>query len=350
LRPTVEEVEELGRMRILFIGGTGLISTACSAEVLNVGHELWLLNRGTSKLPTLVSRERVMTADATDERQLRAALVERDFDVVVQWVCYLPDHLAQDLRVFSDVGQYVFISSASVYEKPPSHWLITESTPTVNPFWQYSRDKIACENLLRRAHNENGFPATIVRPSHTYGPSQIPVAVNAWQKPYTVIDRMRRGSRIIVPGDGTSIWTLTHNSDFAKGLIGLFGRNEAIGEEFHITSDESLSWNQIYELVGAAAGVVPNILHVPTEAIVASDPEEAGSLWGDKSHCAVFDNSKLRALVPDFRATVPLSKGLRESVAWFDADAGRQEVDHAANLRWDRLAAVYEEALGKAAG
>jgi len=337
-------------MRILFIGGTGLISTACSAETVAAGHELWLLNRGRSKLPTLVGTDRVLTADATDEQRLRAALGGRDFDVVVQWVCYLPGHLEQDLRVFSGAGQYVFISSASVYEKPPSHWLITESTPTVNPFWQYSRDKIACEELLRRAHAETGFPATIVRPSHTYGPSQIPVAVNAWQKPFTVIDRMRRGSRIIVPGDGTSIWTLTHNSDFAKGLVGLLGRREAVGEEFHITSDESLSWNQIHALVGEAAGVEPNILHVPTDGIVASDAEEEGSLWGDKSHSAVFDNSKRRALVPDFKATVPFSKGVRESVAWFDADAGRREVDHEANLRWDRLARVYEEALIKAAG
>jgi len=237
-----------------------------------------------------------------------------------------------------------------VYEKPPSHWLITEATPTVNPFWQYSLDKIACEEVLKRAQRESGFPATIVRPSLTYGPSQIPVVIGSWQKPYTIVDRMRRGATIIVPGDGTSIWTLTHNSDFAKGLVGLFGHPGAIGEDFHITSEESLTWNQIYALVGRAAGVEPNILHVPSDGIIASDAEEEGNLWGDKAYSTVFDNAKLRNLVPDFKATVPFSAGIQETVAWFDADPGRQEIDAAANERWDRLARVYGEALLRAAG
>jgi nucleoside-diphosphate-sugar epimerase len=325
-------------MRILFIGGTGLISTACSSATVSAGHELWLLNRGRSLLPTAVAKDRVLTADATDEAQVRAALEGREFDVVVQWVGYLPGHVEQDVRIFAAAGQYVFISSASVYEKPPSHWLITEATPTVNPFWQYSLDKIACEEVLKRAQRESGFPATIVRPSLTYGPSQIPVVIGSWQKPYTIVDRMRRGATIIVPGDGTSIWTLTHNSDFAKGLVGLFGHPGAIGEDFHITSEESLTWNQIYALVGRAAGVEPNILHVPSDGIIASDAEEEGNLWGDKAYSTVFDNAKLRNLVPDFKATVPF------------ADPGRQEIDAAANERWDRLARVYGEALLRAAG
>ena len=312
------------------------------------GHELWLLNRGRSKLPTVVSPERVLTADAYDESQVVSAVGGRDFDVVVQWVGYLPSQVAQDVRVFSSTRQYVFISSASAYEKPPSSWLITESTPTVNPFWQYSRDKIACEDLLRRAHVETGFPMTIVRPSLTYGPSQIPIALNSWQKPYTVIDRMRRGAKVIVPGDGTSIWTITHNRDFAKGLIGLFGHPRAIGEDFHITSDESLTWNQIHSIAAGAAGVEPNLLHIPTDGIVAADPEQEGSLWGDKSQSAVFDNSKLRSLVPDFKATVAFSIGAAESVAWFDEDASRREIDHEANALWDRLALVYEQALLRA--
>jgi nucleoside-diphosphate-sugar epimerase len=337
-------------MRILFIGGTGLISTACSSATVSAGHELWLLNRGRSLLPTAVARDRVLTADATDEAQVRAALEGREFDVVVQWVGYLPGHVEQDVRIFAAAGQYVFISSASVYEKPPSHWLITEATPTVNPFWQYSLDKIACEEVLKRAQRESGFPATIVRPSLTYGPSQIPVVIGSWQKPYTIVDRMRRGATIIVPGDGTSIWTLTHNSDFAKGLVGLFGHPGAIGEDFHITSEESLTWNQIYALVGRAAGVEPNILHVPSDGIIASDAEEEGNLWGDKAYSTVFDNAKLRNLVPDFKATVPFSAGIQETVAWFDADPGRQEIDAAANERWDRLARVYGEALLRAAG
>ena len=337
-------------MRILFIGGTGLISTACSSATVSAGHELWLLNRGRSLLPTAVAKDRVLTADATDEAQVRAALEGREFDVVVQWVGYLPGHVEQDVRIFAAAGQYVFISSASVYEKPPSHWLITEATPTVNPFWQYSLDKIACEEVLKRAQRDSGFPATIVRPSLTYGPSQIPVVIGSWQKPYTIVDRMRRGATIIVPGDGTSIWTLTHNSDFAKGLVGLFGHPGAIGEDFHITSEESLTWNQIYALVGRAAGVEPNILHVPSDGIIASDAEEEGNLWGDKAYSTVFDNAKLRNLVPDFKATVPFSAGIQETVAWFDADPGRQEIDAAANERWDRLARVYGEALLRAAG
>jgi nucleoside-diphosphate-sugar epimerase len=335
-------------MRILFIGGTGLISTACSAASVAAGHDLWLLNRGQSRLATLVDPDHVLRADATDEAQLIAALDGRSFDVVVQWIGYLPSHVEADIRVFAGVGQYVFISSASIYEKPPSSWKITEATPLVNPFWQYSRDKIACEEVLRTSYEETGFPATIVRPSHTYGPSLVPVALNSSRRPYTVIDRMRRGAKVIVPGDGTSIWTLTHNTDFAKGLIGLFGQAGAIGEDFHITSDESLSWNQIHALVGEAAGVVPEIIHVPTEAIIASDPSEEGSLWGDKSHCAVFDNAKLRSLVPEYEATVPLAAGVRESVAWLDAEESRRQIDDEANARWDRLVLVYEEALRRA--
>lgn len=336
-------------MRVLFVGGTGLISTACASAVLAAGHDLWLLNRGRSRLPTVVAPERVLIADATDEGQVRAALAGRRFDVVVQWVGYRPSHVAQDVRTFASSKQYVYISSTSVYQKPPLHWLLTEATPLANPYWGYARDKIASEELLRTAHVERGFPLTIVRPSLTYGLSQIPVVVGSWARPYTIVDRMRRGAPIIVPGDGTSLWTLTHNSDFAQGLLGLFGHPEAIGEDFHITSDEVLTWNQIYLLVGAAAGVEPRILHVPTEAIVASNPEDVGTLWGDKAYSTVFDNSKVRRLVPDYQATVPFADGIRETVAWFDADVTRQGVDDTANDRWDRLARLYQEALARAA-
>lgn len=336
-------------MRILFIGGTGLISSACSLASIDAGHELWLLNRGQSKLPTNVPKERVLRADATDEAQITAALSGHRFDVVVQWVGYLPDHIARDVKTFADVGQYVFISSASVYEKPPSHWMITEQTPTVNPHWRYARDKIACEGVLRRAYGETGFPSTIVRPSLTYGPSQIPVSIGSWTKPYTLIDRMRRGAKIIVPGDGTSIWTITHASDFAKGLLGLFGNKKALGEDFHITSDEALTWNQIYGYVGEAAGVEPHILHVPSDGIVASDPEQKGNLFGDKCYSTVFDNAKLRRFVPGFKATVPFSEGIRATIAWFEEDSGRQEIDDEANEHWDHLASVYEEALVRVA-
>lgn len=336
-------------MRILFVGGTGLISSACSLATQQAGHDLWLLNRGQSKLKLIVSEERIIIADATNSEQLRLALKGATWDVVVQWVGFQPDHIADDVETFADVGQYVYVSSASVYQKPPSSWLITERTPTVNPFWEYSRQKIACEQLLQRAHNESGFPVTVVRPSLTYGVSQIPVAIGSWEKPFTLVDRMRRRAKILVPGDGTAIWTLTDNSDFAKGLIGLFGQQSAIGEDFHITSDEALSWNQIYTLVGEAAGVEPDILHIPSDAIVAADSTQLGSLWGDKSNSAVFDNTKLRSIVPDFAATMSFADGVRETVAWFDADPSRQAIDDTANALWDRLAAIYTEALRESA-
>jgi nucleoside-diphosphate-sugar epimerase len=335
-------------MRVLFIGGTGLISSACVLAAQRAGHDLWLVNRGQSRLPPAVSEERIIIADATNAAQLRHALKGARWDVVVQFVGFRPDHVADDIKTFADVGQYVFISSTSVYEKPPPNWLITERTPTVNPFWDYSNQKIACERVLRQANQERGFPVTIVRPSLTYGDSQIPVAIGSWVRPFTLVERMRRRAKILVPGDGTSIWTLTHNSDFAMGLIGLFGQQQAIGEDFHITSDEALSWNQIYALVGEAAGVEPDILHIPSDAVVAADPSQLGTLWGDKSFSTVFDNSKLRSIVPDFAATTRFADGIRETVAWFDADPSRQAIDDAANVLWDRLGAIYTEALREA--
>jgi nucleoside-diphosphate-sugar epimerase len=333
-------------MRVLFIGGTGLISSGCIAATEAAGHELWLLNRGhSSLLPANIPRERTITADATDPQALREALRGHEFDTVVQWVGFKPEHVEKDVETFASAGQYVFISSASVYQKPSSHWLITEQTPLSNPVWVYAQEKIACETVLREAHAATGFPMTIVRPSHTYGPSQIPILIGSWDKPFTIIDRMRRGGNIIVTGDGTSLWTLTHNTDFAKGLVGLFGQPAAIGEDFHITSDEALEWNQVYELLGEAAGVELDILHVPSEAIVAAEPEQLGSLFGDKIHSSVFDNSKLRSVVPDFQATVPFSEGIKETIAWFDADPSRQAIDHTANELWDRIVSVYADAL-----
>ena len=336
-------------MKILFIGGTGIISSACVTAALEAGHEVSTLNRGLSRLPSQVSEERTFIADASNELQVREALGNRHFDVVIQWTAYRPSQVELDVRLYSDVGQYVFISSASAYEKPPAHWLITESTPLKNPFWQYSSDKIACEEFLVRAHHATGFPMTIIRPSLTYGLSQIPVCIGSWAKPFTIIDRMRRGAKILVPGDGTSIWTITHNSDFARGLMPLLGRSEAIGEDFHITSDEALTWNQIYRLVGEAAGVEPDLLHVPSDGFIAADPEQLGNLWGYKAHSTVFDNSKLRGLAPAFTAVVPFADGIRETVDWFDSDLSRQDVDGPANVAWDRLATIYMEALAQAA-
>jgi nucleoside-diphosphate-sugar epimerase len=332
-------------MDILFIGGTGIISTACVTAALEAGHDVSVLNRGRSTLPNQVGEARTFIADASKEPEVREALGSRRFDAVIQWTAYVPEQVELDVRLFADAGQYVFISSASAYDKPPAHWLITESTPLRNAFWQYSRDKIACEEVLQSAHHSTGFPMTIIRPSLTYGYSQIPLAIGSWEKPYTVVDRMRRGAKILVPGDGTSIWTITHSSDLARGLIPLLGHSRAIGEDFHITSDEALTWNQIYSLVGKAAGIEPDILHVPSDGMVAADPDLLGTLWGDKINSSVFDNSKLRSLVPDFEAVVPFEVGIRDTLAWFDADPSRQLIDETANRLWDRVASVYSDAL-----
>lgn len=332
-------------MRVLFIGGTGLISSACSPAVLAAGHELWLLNRGHSPLPP-PDGAHVLVADARDEQAVTEAVGGQDWDAVVQWLAYTPDHVRQDLRVFSGrVGQYVFISSASAYQKPPAHWLITESTPLENPFWDYSRDKIACEQLLRQ---QSEVAWTVVRPSLTYGPSQIPVVVGSWDKPFTIIDRMRRGAPVIVPGDGTSLWTITHNTDFARGFVGLLGNPGALSEAFHITSDEALTWNQIYQSVADSAGAQCQFVHVPSDGLIAADEGALGNLWGDKAHSTLFDNSKIRSLVPSFRAEVTFAEGIRDSVTWFDADPTRQAVDQAANELWDRICEIYSGALASA--
>lgn len=334
-------------MRVLFLGGTGTISSGCTPVVLEAGHELWHLNRGRSHLPT-PPQVHSLQADVRDKQQVSRVIGDQTWDVVVQWLAFTPEHVLQDLEVFAGrTAQYIFISSASVYQKPPPCWLITEETPADNPFWQYSRDKVACERLLAA---QSELPWTVIRPSHTYGPSQIPIAIGSWHRPYTIVDRMRRGAAVLVPGDGTSVWTLTHHSDFAQGFVGLLGHPDAIGEVFHITSEEALSWNQIYELVASAAGTSPKLLHVPTDALRWQDAEEWSSLWGDKSHCAVFDNSKVRRLVPNFRPRVPFAEGVRRSVEWFDADPRRRQVDHEAERIWDHIAAIYTSALDAARG
>ncbi|MCD6417037.1 MAG: SDR family oxidoreductase [Planctomycetes bacterium] len=337
-------------MKVLFIGGTGLISSACTALAVERGHEMCLLNRGRTRNVPIPEGVSVVRADARDKESVRNAIKGREFDVVVDWIAYVPEHVEQDIELFrGKVGQYIFISSASAYQKPPGDYLITESTPLVNPHWQYSRDKAACEERLLAERRENGFPFTIVRPSHTYGPGQIPVAVGRWEKPWTIVDRMRRGKQVIVPGDGTSLWTVTHNTDFAKGFVGLLGHQQAIGQAFHITSDEALTWDQIYQAIGWAAGVEPDIIHIPSDFIIAFCPWEEGTLLGDKAVSSVFDNSKIKRFVPDFVATTRFIDGVRQSVEWFDADPARCVIDEVANSQWDKIIEVYLSALDQAA-
>jgi len=333
-------------MKALFIGGTGLISSACSELAVARGMDLTILNRSISANHPIPAGASTLMADVHADQEKLARLMDgRHFDVVVDWIAFNAEDIERDIRLFSGkTEQFVFISSASAYQKPPAHYLITEQTMLENRFWQYSRDKIACEERLMEEYRKNGFPVTIIRPSLTYGLSQIPMIMGSWRNPYTIVDRIKRGQKVIIPGDGTSLWVLTWNGDFAKGLLGLFGRQDAIGEAFHITSDEVLTWNQIYEELGRAIGIAPKVVHIPSDLIAAYDDHAVGSLIGDKANSAVFDNSKIKRYVPDFSCEVPWADGLRRALAWFEADAARQEIDTVSNQLWDRIIAGYEKA------
>lgn len=326
----------MASLSILFIGGTGIISSACAARALEAGHDLTVLTRGRTSLRPLPEGARVLRADVRDVDAARSALGGREYDVVVDFVAYTPDHVRADIELFAGrVDQYVFISSASAYQKPPERLPIVESTPLRNPYWAYSRDKIACEEVLVAAYRDSGFPATIVRPSHTYDRTSVPLT-GGW----TAVDRMRRGLPVVVHGDGTSLWTLTHHTDFAKAFVGLLGRPQAIGDSFHITSDEVLTWNQIYAAMASAAGVEPRLVHVASETIAAAEPRLAGPLLGDKAHSVIFDNTKVKALVPDYVATVPFSQGAREIVEWYDAHPEHKVVDERTDALFDKLVAA----------
>jgi len=329
-------------MRVLFIGGTGIISTACSELAVARGIDLTLLTRGQRKTAIPEGAKTLHV----DIHQAAEALRGEKFDAVVDFIAFTPADIERDIALFRDrTQQFIFISSASAYQKPATHYRITESTPLANPFWDYSRNKIACEERLMQAYRDEGFPVTIVRPSLTYGDTQITLAVNSWEKSYTAVDRMRKGKPVIVPGDGSSLWVITHNSDFAKGLVGLLGHRQAIGHAFHITSDEVMSWDQYYRLVAEAAGVEPKLVHLPSDFIAACIPDALGGLLGDKAVSVVFDNTKIKRFVPDYSATTPFWKGIRRTIAWFDADPARRAVDDAANQRWDKLLDGYERGL-----
>jgi nucleoside-diphosphate-sugar epimerase len=332
-------------MKVLFVGGTGNISTAAARLAIERGIELTILTRGTRKTSMLGAR--TVQASIENEAAVFGALGAAKFDAVVDWIAYKPADIERDLRLFRGrTAQYVFISSASCYKKPPDHYIATENTPLSNPYSDYSQQKIACEERLLEAYAD-GFPITIVRPSLTYGDTSIPLPTNsAIPFSYTIVNRMRLGKKVVIPGDGTSLWVLTHNSDFSKGLIGLLGNPAAIGEAYHITSDEVLTWNQIYAEVAAAAGVGGNFVHIASDLISAWIPEKMGSLLGDKSHSVVFDNSKIKSTVQDCMATVPFAEGIRRTIAWFDSDKANRIVDANGDARWDALVAGYES-LGR---
>jgi nucleoside-diphosphate-sugar epimerase len=324
-------------MRVLFIGGSGVISSACSRLAVERGIDLVVLNRGQTRLRPLPGAATVLHGDIRDPVSVREVLGRAEFDAVVDWVAYTPEHVRADIELLRGrTGQYVFISSASAYQTPPARQPVVESTPLRNPFLRYSRDKIACEDVLVAAYRDEGFPATIVRPSHTYDQTHSPLR-GGW----TAIARMRAGRPVVVHGDGTSLWTLTHHADFARGFVPLLGQPRTIGEAYHITSDDVLTWNQIAGALAAAAGASADIVHVPSEVIAAADPDWGAALLGDLAHSMIFDNAKVRTVVPGFRPVIGFEQGAREIVAWHDEDPARQRVDPSVHEVMDKLAAAY---------
>jgi nucleoside-diphosphate-sugar epimerase len=325
-------------MKVLFIGGTGNLSTDCTLRALAKGMEVWHLNRGRRPVPAGVA---ALAADVRDEAAAARALGGGRFDAVVDFVAFTRAHIEEDIRLFRDrTAQFVFISSASAYRKPPLHHVITESTPLANPYWKYSRDKIECERALEEEAAARGFPYTIVRPSHTYGSTWMPNAFSS--SDFTVPRRMLDGRRVVVHGDGQSLWTLTHARDFAVGLVGLLGNAAAMGEAVQVTGDEALTWDAIHATIAEALGAKPRIVHIPSDFIAAVDPERGAHFLGDKTYSAIFDCSKLKRLVPEFRSTIPFGEGMRESAAWFMADPSRQVVDPALDATIDRILAAWD--------
>jgi nucleoside-diphosphate-sugar epimerase len=320
------------KMRVLFVGGTGIISSACSRVAVEAGIELSHLRRGQTGRP-VPSGIQVLAGDIRDEGSARAALGSLRFDVVVDFIAFTPEHIARDIELFRDrTGQYVFISSASAYQTPPLRLPVTESTPLDNPFWEYSRNKIACEEALLAAYRRERFPFTVVRPSHTYDRTLLPCHGG-----YTVIHRMRQGKPVVVHGDGTSLWTLTHHEDFARAFVPLLGNARTIGDTFHITSDEWLTWDQIHHLLAQAAGTTARLVHLPSEVIARYDREWGDSLLGDKTHSMIFDNRKVKRLVPGWAARIPFARGAEEIMAYYDGEPARRVVDPAFDATMARL-------------
>jgi nucleoside-diphosphate-sugar epimerase len=329
----------MAKLRVLFIGGTGVISSACSRVAVERGIDLFVLNRGRSTDRPLPPGATTLQADVREPRSVRQEIKDLHFDAVVDWVAFTPDQVRTDIELFSGrTGQYVFISSASAYQTPPARVPVTESTPLRNPFWAYSRGKIACEDLLVAAYREQGFPATIVRPSHTYDQTTVP-----FDGRWTVLGRMLAGKPVIVHGDGTSLWTLTHHEDFARAFVPLLAHPRTVGEAIQITSDDVLTWNQIAEALAAALGVSARVVHVPSDAIAAADPDWGAGLLGDKAHSMIFDNAKVRGLVPGWRAVIPFEQGAREIADWYRADPARQVTDARLDAVMDKLAAAWSQ-------
>lgn len=335
-------------MKILMIGGTGNISIAVTDLLIKHGHELYLYCLGNGlKREKEIAGAVFKYGDINDEEAVVHFLEDHTFDVVVDWTVMLPEELERDIRLFTGkTAQYILISSASCYQHPPKHYIATEETPLENRFWEYSRNKIACEIRLMTEYQKNGFPATIVRPSLTFGDSIVPYVLTSWNYPWTLIERMKKGKRIIVPGDGTSLWTITHNTDFAKGIAGLMGNKDAVGEPFHITSDEVLTWEDIAMQMAEVIGVALNPVHISSEFIVKFMPDQVGNLFGDKNTSAVFDNSKLKKYVPGFKASMTFKEGFQRTYDYLKAHPELQVVDEAYEKQLDRVIAAFDHGMG----
>jgi len=328
------------------IGGTGTISTAISRQLLESSeHELYLINRGgrNDVLPTNVN---IIQGDINDEAAIAEKLAGMKFDAVCDFIAFVPAQLERDYRLFNgNTRQFVFISSASAYQKPLSNYLINEGTPLANPYWEYSRNKIACEDYLMKMYRENGFPVTIVRPSHTYDERAVPMGVHGKNGSWQVIKRMMEGKQVIIHGDGTSLWTMTHNSDFARAFIGLLGNVHAIGEAVQITSDESVTWNQIFFSIAAHLGVEFKPYYVPSDFLAAvSDYDLEGGLIGDKANTVVFDNSKLHRLVPGFDAKIRFDQGVAMTLDYVLSHKECQIDDPEFDAWCDKVIAAMENA------
>ena len=321
-------------MKVLFIGGSGIISSACTDLAVAKGIELYHLNRGiSSSIRPVPGQVKQIIANVRNFNEVMVEIQNLSFDVVVDWISFLPEHLENNLKLFKGKAkQYLFISSASAYQTPPLELPVSEETPLNNPFWQYSRDKIACELYLKQNAAQYGMNYTIVRPSHTYDKTLLPVDGG-----YTIVDRMLNGKPVVVFGDGTSVWTLTHHKDFAIGLVGLLGNEKAFDDIFHITSDEWITWNRIYQLLGNAFGVEPKIVHIPSEIIAKYLPEFGDGLLGDKMHSMIFDNSKIKAVVPEFACLIKFEKGVKDIADWFTSLAANKNIDANLNLVFDQM-------------
>lgn len=328
-------------MKVLFIGGTGNISTPSSRLALARGVDLYLLNRGKSKVH--IKGAKTIIGDINKPEEL-TELKTHQWDVVVNWIAFTPKDIERDINLFKGrTKQYIFISSASCYQTPLSYPVITESTPLCNNLWDYSQDKIRCEDRLQRAYREEGFPVTVVRPSLTYD-TVIPIAIGGFNR-YNTAQRILQGKEIIVHGDGTGLWTVTHSDDFAKGFVGLLGLTTAIGHAFHITSDEILSWNMIYKILAEALGKEAKVVHIASDFICKIVPSFTGTLLADKAESVIFDNTKIKTFVPGFKATIPFTEGIKRTLSWLNEDDSRKFIDPEAEQKIEKVLKAYN-ALG----